>query len=76
MSRDGEWDDFLGWAVPAGIGRGIHSFRAEIKLTGGDAYIFKDNFNIYLPLAAKEESSLQLINSLGGDAPAIITSSQ
>jgi hypothetical protein len=46
MSQEGGWDEFLAWALPTGIGRGMNSHRAEIRLTDGDTYVFKYN---YLP---------------------------
>jgi hypothetical protein len=46
MSVDGGWDEFLAWALPTGIGRGMSSHRAEIRLTGGDTFVFR---YVYLP---------------------------
>ena len=47
MSRDGTWDEFLQWAVPGSIRRGMSANRAGIKLAEeGDAYVFK---YVYLP---------------------------
>jgi hypothetical protein len=46
MSQDGGWDEFLAWALPTGIGRGMSSHRAEIRLTGGDTFVFR---YVYLP---------------------------
>jgi hypothetical protein len=50
MSQDGGWDEFLAWALPTGIGRGLSSHRAEIRLTGGDTFVFKQ---VYLPVLLK-----------------------
>jgi hypothetical protein len=50
MSVDGDWDAFLEWAVPAGIGRGMFASRSQVKLSGDDAYAFK---HVYLPLSLK-----------------------
>ena len=71
MSQDGGWDEFLNWAVPSGIGRGLGSFRSEIKLTGDDAFIFKD-FDVYLPMVVHQEPppaapTLFAINNSDGD---------
>jgi hypothetical protein len=46
MSQDGGWDEFLAWALPTGIGRGMTSHRAEIRLTGGDTFVYR---YVYLP---------------------------
>jgi hypothetical protein len=50
MSRDGEWDEFLDWAVPSGDRRGMNASRSEVRLTGGDAFVFK---YIYLPVTIR-----------------------
>ena len=50
MSQDGTWDEFLEWALPTGIGRGMGAHRAEIRLTDGDTFIFR---YVYLPLVLR-----------------------
>jgi len=50
MGYDGTWDEFLNWAVPSGTRRGMSANRAEIKLTGDDAFAFK---YVYLPAVLK-----------------------
>jgi hypothetical protein len=50
MSQDGGWDEFLEWAVPRGLGRGMSAFRSEIRLTGGDTFVYR---YVYLPAVLK-----------------------
>ncbi len=46
QDQDGRWDEFLAWALPTGIGRGMYSSRSTFRLAGGDAFVFK---YVYLP---------------------------
>ncbi|MEE8390474.1 MAG: clostripain-related cysteine peptidase, partial [Anaerolineae bacterium] len=50
MSQGGGWDEFLEWVLPAGMGRGMGAHRAEIRLTGGDTFIFR---YVYLPVVLR-----------------------
>jgi len=49
---DGTWDEFLKWAVLPGDRRGMSASRSEIKLTGGDTFIFR---YAYLPVVIKTD---------------------
>ncbi len=50
MSQQGDWDEFLNWAVPSGARRGMSTHRSEIKLDGGDTFIYR---YVYLPMLTK-----------------------
>jgi hypothetical protein len=50
MSQQGDWDEFLNWAVPSGARRGMSTHRSEIKLDGGDTFIYR---YVYLPMLMK-----------------------
>ncbi len=51
MSQDGDWDNFLNWAVTEGDRRGMSSARAEDRLiTANDTFVFKE---VFLPLIVK-----------------------
>jgi hypothetical protein len=50
MSQDGGWDEFLNWAVPPGTRRGMGIARSELKLSGGDTFVFK---YVYLPVVLR-----------------------